>query len=374
MASLAAYSRFPRRPFYIYLIIFLTMLSSLVLLLILFPGSSYIVVIIPLLAQLGILVMTLSQSSDLGVEGQTAIHLQNLGKKLRTIVLVAIALTGFSISLLNWGTIPATLAFICTTIFAIYYMSKESLRRMRINQIKEKGYTFSNYDWRIEVDRIGDENIQYLSWKGTKAPLIQSEIPLVYELEELNRQGRIRNFYTILKRIHALRTNFLKDEWKISPSGQTGIYMMYKTDLTNLVTISKRDAAWLIRSTMNKPEQLLIKIQQITPQINTYKHLTRHLKNVTYAGNHAVISTSNGYIYVDLHNSKVYKDDEWGKEDSGFVCIVPLHEYAKEEWHPVVQYGFEVEEGHFLTWHDGVTLSKIFNIARETFQVKDLLR
>ena len=240
--------------------------------------------------------------------------------------------------------------------------------------MKEEGYTFSDNDWRIEVDQTEYGKIQYLSWKGNRAPLLPSEILMLYELEELDRQGRIRNFFTILKRIHGLRTSFAKDGWQISPSSQTGIYVMYKTDLTDMVTVSKRDAAWLIRSTMNKPEQLLKKIQEITPQIDAYKHLTRHLKNVTYAGNHAVISTSNGDIYVDLHDSKVYKDDEWGKKDSGFVCIIPLHEYVKEEWNPVVQYGFEVKEGHFLTWHDGVILSKIFNIARETFQVKDLLR
>lgn len=350
------------------------MISSLVLLLILFPGSTYIVVVIPLLAHLGMLVITLSQSSDLGVEGQTAIHLQKLGKKLRIIVLVATVLTGFSLSFLNWGTIPSIIALLCTTIFAAYHISKESFRRMQINQIKEKGYTFSDYNWRIEVIQTENENIQYLSWKGEKAPLLQSEIPLLYELEELNRQGKIRNISTILKRIHALRTSFLKDGWKISPSGQTGIYVMHKANLTNLVTISKRDAAWLIRSTTNNPEQLLMRIQQLTPKMGMYKHLTRHLKNVTYAGNHAVISTSNEHIYIDLHSSKVYKDDEWGKEDSGFVCIVPLHEYVKEGWNPVVQNGFDVEDGHFLTWHDGIVLAKIFNIARETFPVKDLLR
>jgi hypothetical protein len=307
------------------------------------------------------------------VEWQTANHLQSLGKKLRIIILAAIVLTGYSLSLLNWGTLPSVVALICTTIFAVYYGLKESLRRMRIDQIKEDGYLLSENGWRIEVDRIEDRNVQYLSWKGETAPLADSEIPLLFELDELNRQGKIRYFSIILKRIHALRTSFLKEEWKINPSGQTGIYVMYRSDLAELVTISKKDASWLLRSSANSPEQLLTRIRESASQRSIYKHLTRHLKNVAYAGNHAVISTSIGYIYVDLLNSKVYKDDEWGKEDSGFVCIVPIHEYAREEWNPTVQYGFQVEDGHILTWHDGIILAKIFNIARETSPVKDLL-
>jgi len=293
---------------------------------------------------------------------------------LKSIFLLGATLTGYSLSYFNQGTALSTAAFIGTTILAAYCILRESLRRFRIRRIERRGYTFPDPSWRIEPDPRGRGKKFHLIWRGRRAPLSKSEIPILYELGELSRQGNILDLSNFLRRIHALRTGFKKDGWTIAHSVQPGVYTMYRADLTSLATISKLDASWLTRSVMNRPEGLLKRVGEIAARVTTYKHLTRHLKNVTYAGNHAVISTSNGQIYVDLHNGEVYKEDDWSGPDPVPICIVPLHEYGMSRESPVIQYGEREERRQPLEWRDAVILSKIFNISRETFQVKELLK
>ncbi len=346
----------------------------LILLLTLFPRSAYILLVLPFLIQLGVLVRFLSISAPPISLGQNSGWQHRLEKGLRLIFRAGLILTGYSLSYSDWGTMSSKVAFAATTAFAGYCLLEEASKCMRIGEMKKQGYTFSNPEWKIQNDGSASDRQFHLVWRGRKAPLLESEIPVLYELDELSRNGRAWGFSGLLKRIHALRTGFDKDGWTISPSGQPGIYVMYKADLTDLVTISKRDAYWMIRSQANKPEELLARVEQLASRLNTYRHISRHLKNVTYAGNHAVISTSKGQVYVDLHDGRVYRDDEWSREDSDFICIVPLIRHLPIEENLVVEWAYGKESKHSLEWNDVTILSKIFNISQETPSVKDLLR
>ena len=360
---------------YYHLILSLTIVSTLILLPTLFPGSTYVVLVFILLIQLARLMIFFLQSSDISARtyGQYAERLKKLGKILEIVIAFIIILTGYSLSYFHWGTLPSTGAFVATTVFATYYLGKAGFKRIQISRVRNRGYTFSDPRWKIEVNRVGNEKKYYLTQQGCRASLSQSEVPILYELGELNHRGKSRNLFNLLRKVHALRASFRKDEWKIIPSGQPGVYTMYRADLADLVTISKRDASWLVRYSMNKPEELLLRTQQIALRLSAYRNITRDLKNVTYAGNDAVISTTNGLVYVDLHDGKVYKEKDWSGLDLRFVCIIPRPNQLIGDGNPVVQYGSQGRSVYSLEWEDAVILSKIFNISRETLSVREEL-
>jgi len=360
---------------YYHLILALTIVSTLILLPTLFPGSAYVILVFILLIQLARMAISLLLSSEISARthGQYTERLKRLGKILEVVIASIIILTGYSLSYFHWGTLPSTGAFVATTIFAIYYLGKAGFKRIQIGRVRDRGYTFSDTGWKIEVNRVGKEKKYYLTQQGSRAGLSQSEIPILYELVELNRKGKSRNLFNLLRKVHALRASFRKDEWTVIPSSQPGVYAMYRADLADLVTISKRDASWLVRYSLNKPEELLIRTQQIASRLRAYRNITRNLKNVTYAGNDAVISTTNGLVYVDLHDGKVYKEKNWSGLDLRFICIIPRPNQLIGDGNPVVQYGSQERSVYSLEWEDAVILSKIFNISRETLPVREEL-
>jgi len=360
--------------YYSFLLIFLLIISTIIGILTLFPASTYIVLVIPFLIQIVMMMITLTQVPNVTGSERDIEELVSLGETLRRALLLGIILTGLSLAYFNWGTLPSIISLAAAILIAGYYVSRDMLKRIRIRRIKQQGYHFSDTEWRIEIDQSGEENKLHLVWGEQRAPIDESEIPILLTFEERYHRGKKPDLSRILKRIHHLRAGFKIDEWTIKPSGQPGIYTMYRENLADIVVISKRDAFWLVQSTLNRPEDLIKRIHQIDSRLTAYREITRNLKNVTYAGNYAVISTNNGEIFVDLHEGKVYKDEEWYGGTTGFVCIVPSQRYLMDGWSPVIRYGRFAGGEYSLDWSDAILLSKIFNISRETPSITDLLK
>ncbi len=372
MSLTGPFWRLYRTMLFNHVVLSLIVVSTLIVLPTLFPGSAYVVIVAIVLIQLTRMMIFLSQSSNMGAgtHGQYADWSEKFGKRLENLIVLIIILTGYSLSYFHWGTLPSAGAFMVSTALAIYYIGKSGFKRIRIFGVRNYGYTFFDPEWKIEVNQVGNEKKYYLTQQGRRANLYTSELPALYELGELARQGKTRKLSSTLHKVHALRTSFRKNEWTVIPSSQPGVYAMYRADLADLVTISKRDASWLVRFLTNNPEDLLLKIRQIDSRLKTYKNVTRDLKNVTYAGNDAVISTSNGLIYVDLHSGSVYKEKDWSGLDLRFICIIPRPNQLKNDGNPIVQYGSQEGRIDSLKWEDAIILSKIFNISRETPSVR----
>ena len=167
-----------------------------------------------------------------------------------------------------------------------------------------------------------------------------------------------------------------RGDWTVDLSTEPGTYLLYKKNLENIITISKRDAFWLLLSPRNTPEILIHKIKKIMPRRESLQDITCHLKNVTFAGTNAIIHTSRGEIYVEIDNGRVFRDTDWDiwdweMKEGGFVCIIPRFPREKDFYY--YSRGSPLRSKISLDQSDAIVLSKILNIANETTAIKELL-
>lgn len=341
-----------------------------------FPRSLITIFWTPFLAAFGILVLFFDYPGDLpSVRGNIRVR-ERYERLSKNIFYFLVVLTGYWIGLENFGTLASLMLIATVSLLVFGKVFLYALGKWEEHEKMTQGYISSNGKWDIDVQEKDGYTIRHLTIDETPVPISKREAKLLIHLSRYAEKKRLLNFKFLVRRFHSLITGFQIGNWTVSPSTESGIHMLYKKDLEGILSISKRDAFWLLLSTRNTPERLIRRIRKIEPRREDLRRLTYHLKNVTYAGTNAVIHTPYGEIYVEIEEGQVFRDIDWDMWDwemkeGGFVCIMP--KFPEEKSYLLSSKQTSRDNEQVIDQRDAIILSKIINIANNTQVIREIL-
>ncbi|UCD72709.1 MAG: hypothetical protein JSW01_04435 [Candidatus Bathyarchaeota archaeon] len=341
-----------------------------------FPHSLFAIFWIPFLATFGLLVYFFDYPGALPpIRGNVRAR-ERFERNSKKIFYSLVVVTGYWIGIANFGTLASTILIAAVSLLAcgnVFFYALEGFEER--NELSQ-GYSPKNGMWRVEVQKKNGITFYYLNLDETPVPISKREAKLLIHLSKYSEKKKLLNFKFLVRRLHSLKTGFQRGDWTVDPSAEPGTYTLYKKNLENIITISKRDAFWLLLSPRNTPEILIQKIRNMMPRRKPLQDITCHLKNVTFAGTNAVIHTSRGEIYVEIDNGRVFRDTDWDiwdweMKEGGFVCIIPKFPREKDFYY--YSRDSPIRRKISIDQPDAIVLSKILNIANETTAIKNLL-
>ncbi len=341
-----------------------------------FPRSLFAIFWIPFLATFGLLVMFFDYPGDLP-SVRSNIRLRERYERLsKNIFYVLVVLTGYLIGLTNLESAASLTLLAIVSLLAFGNISLFVYGKWEEGEMIREGYSPSYGGWRIEVQKQEEDFGHYLNVDGTPALISEREARLLIRLSRYAEKKMLLNYKFLVRRYHSLKTGFQVGDWTVRPSAEPGICLLYDRDLGRIMSISNRDAFWLLLSRRHTAERLIHRIIQVARRQEALKKMTRHLRNVTYAGTNAVIHTPHGEVYVEIETGRVFRDLDWDMWDwemreGGFVCIIPKS--PEERGYLLSSKQSFREDEKTMNPQDATVLSKILNIANDTAEVRRLL-
>jgi hypothetical protein len=341
-----------------------------------FPRSLITIFWTPFLAAFGILVLFFDYPGDLPSIRSNIRVREKYERLSKNIFYSLVVLTGYWIGLENFGTLASLILIVAVSFLVFGKVFLYALGKWEEHEKMTRGYKSLNGKWQIDVQEKDDYTLRHLTVDETPVPISRREAKLLIHLSRYAERKRLLNFKFLVKRFHSLMTGFQIGNWTVHPSTEPGIHLLYRKDLESILSISKRDAFWLLLSPRNSPERLIRRIKKIEPRREALRGLTYYLKNVTYTGTNAVIHTPYGEIYVEIEDGRVFRDIDWDMWDwemkeGGFVCIIP--KFPEEKSYLLSSKQSPRDNEEVIDQRDAIILSKILNIANDTRVIRKIL-